>query len=175
MLRISGACVCLFALVVIVQADEPAAAEIVKKRAQELGNATIRGDYAKVIDDTFDGVVRELGGRDKAIQVIANGMSKLKAKGITFKKYSVGKPGDFHREGDNTFVVVPTVLEMSLPGNRLIAKSYLLGISGDNGKSWKFVDGAGMDKKEIREKVLPKLPAKLQLPAKEQPKVVPAK
>ena len=175
MMRITGACVCLVALGIVVQADEPASAEKVKKLAQQIGDATLRGEYAKVIDATFDGVIREMGGREKAIQLIADGMRTLKGKGITFKKYQIGKPGDFHREGDNTFVVVPTVLEMSLPGNKLIAKSYLLGISADNGKSWKFADGAGMQNKALRDKVLPKLPPKLQLPAKEQPKVVPEK
>jgi hypothetical protein len=171
-MRTTGTCVCFLALGLVVQAGNAPSTAVVKRLAQELGTATIRGDYAKVIDGTYDKIVQELGGREKAIKVIESGMRKLRAKGITFKAYKVGDPGDFHREGNNTFVVVPTVLEMSAPGNKLIAKSYLLGISGDGGKNWKFVDGAGMDKQEVRERVLPKLPPKLKLPAKEAPKVV---
>lgn len=172
MLRTTGTCVCFLVLGLAVQAGDAPSSAVVKRLAQELGTATMRGDYAKVIDGTYDRIVEELGGREKAIKVIETGMRKLRAKGITFKAYKVGDPGEFHREGNNTFVVVPTVLEMSAPGNKLIGKSYLLGISGDGGKTWKFADGAGMDRKEVREKVLPKLPAKLKLPAKEAPKVV---
>lgn len=171
MIRSVAACVCYVVLGMLVQAGEPTSAAAVKKLAQQLGDATIRGDFAKVIDGTYDGIVKHLGGRDKAIKFVEKGMRGLRDKGIIFKAYKVGDPGAFHREGDNTFVVVPTVLEMTLPGSRLTAKSYLLGISSD-GKNWKFVDGAGLSQKEVVDKVLPKLPPKLKLPAKEPPKVV---
>jgi hypothetical protein len=95
----------------------------------------------------------------------------LKAQGIAFKSYNVGDPGEFMSEGNNTFVIVPTVLELTFTGGKAIGKSYLLGISSDEGKTWKFGDGAGLAKKESRDRILPKLPAKLKLPAIEQPEI----
>jgi hypothetical protein len=83
----------------------------------------------------------------------------------------VVRPGEFLTEGDYTFVVVPTKLDMTIPCGKAVAKSYLLGISPDGGKTWKFVDGSGMENKEFREKGLPKLPAKLKLPVKEMPEI----
>ena len=56
-------------------------------------------------------------------------------------------------------------------GGKAVSKSYLLGISSDGGKTWKFADGAGLDKKESRDKTLPKLPAELQLPMIEPPAI----
>jgi hypothetical protein len=154
------------------QGDDAARAAAVKKLANEVGDSSLKGDYARVIDLTHDGLVKELGGRDKAIEAIKTALERLKAQGITFKSYKVGDPGEFMSEGNNTFVIVPTVLELTFTQGRAISKSYLLGISSDDGKTWKFADGAGLAKKESRDRTLPKLPAKLKLPAIEQPEII---
>jgi hypothetical protein len=143
----------------------------VKKLAQEMGAATIAGEYGKVMDHTYPAVVKAAGGREKVIEATKALMDKLKDQGITVTKYDVGEPGAFHTEGDNTFVVVPTVTEMKTPKGTLRGKSYLLGISPD-GKAWTFVDGAGLQNRQFREKVLPKMPAKLKLPEQSKPELI---
>ena len=140
---------------------------------QELGAATLAGDYAKIIDYTNESIVKLLGGRAKAIESTEAVMKLMKAGGFTIKAYNVGEPGKFYTEGDNTFVVIPSSLELTFPGGRVIGKSYLLGISPDGGKTWKFSDGAGITKyKGMLDKVLPKLPADLKLPEAEKPEVI---
>src|SRR5205085_2945252 len=94
-------------------------------------------------------------------------MKQMSDQGFSLKSYWIGEPGEFFTEANNTFVVVPTKLEMTVPGGRMMNKSYLLGISPDGGKMWTFVDGAGLHDQASRDKVLPKLPAKLVLPAKQ--------
>jgi hypothetical protein len=168
--RIILALLCLVMLVPA-KADEPDRTAV-KKLAKELGEATLKGDHAKVIDCTHDGIVKELGGRAKAIQTTNTIMRTLRSQGITFKTFEAGDPGEFHTEGANTFVLVPTRVEMTIPDGRMIAKSYLLGISADGGKTWKFADGAGLAQKEQRDKVLPKLPDTLKLPEKQEPQVI---
>src|SRR5439155_27208216 len=117
-----------------------------KKLTHEIADATLKGDHGKLMDHTYDGVIKQLGGREKAIAAIDAVTQALKAQGITVKSFKVGEPGDFLSEGGNTFVVVPTVMEMTFPGGKAIGKSYVLAISSDGGKSWKFVDGAGIEK-----------------------------
>jgi hypothetical protein len=143
----------------------------VKKLAQEMGDATVKGDYAKLIEHTHDGVVKALGGREAAIKGVETAMKLMKNQGIALKSFTVGEPGEFSTEGANTFVVVPTSIEMTMPGGNALTKSYVLGISSDGGKSWKFADGAGMDNKEKRDLILPKLPANLALPPKQNPEI----
>lgn len=161
----------LLAAVITGNAQEPSRDAVVKKLAQEIGNASIQGDYAKVIDLTHEGLVKEMGGRDQAIKTVEMLMQAIKEQGIEIKAYKAGDPGEFLTEAGKTFVVVPTVVEMTIPNGKAIGKSYLLGISSD-GKTWKFADGAGLENKEFREKVLPKLPDKLKLPAKEKPEII---
>ncbi len=166
-----AAAIWLLAAVIAGHAQEPGRAAVVKKLAQDLGDATLKGNYAKVIDSTHDKLVQEMGGRDQAIKTVEMLMQTLKDKGVTMTSYKASDPGEFLTEGGNTFVVVPTVLEMKVPDAKVIAKSYLLGISSD-GKTWKFADGSGLQTQDVRDKILPKLPAKLKLPAIEKPEVI---
>ena len=152
--------------------EEAAIRKHVKKLAQEIGVATLKGDWAKVIDRTYPPVVAFMGGRKKAIKATEEGMDAIKAQGIKFKKFKIGEPGEFQFEDGNTFVVIPTDNEMTFPGGKIIGKGYLLGISSDGGKTWTFADGTGIANKNTREKVLPKLPANLKLPKLEMPQIV---
>lgn len=166
MTRTSGACVLFLAVCWNALADEPARATVVKKLAEDIGDATLKEDFAKVIDHTLDTLVKELGGREKAIKAASAMFKQMKAEGLKMKAFKVGEPGDLLGEGSHTFVVVPTTLELAVPGGNVIGKSYLLGISPDMGKTWRFADGSGLDDKDFRDRVLPKLPAKLKLPEK---------
>lgn len=76
-------------------------------------------------------------------------------------------------EGNNTFVLVPTVLEVYIASNKvkIITRPYLLGISSDTGKTWKFVGGAQANKMSD-DQFLPKLPAKLILPKEQDPEFI---
>jgi hypothetical protein len=143
-----------------------------KKTAEGIGEAFLKGDFAAVFDHTYEPAVKALGGKEAAVKRVTDGVKEMEAGGFKFKAYTVGDPGDVHAEGDNTFVVVPTTLEMTTPEGKSIQKGYLLGISPDGGRTWKFADGAGLKDKKARDLLLPKLPAKLELPEYKEPEFV---
>jgi hypothetical protein len=151
-------------------AEEPDRVRSVKKSAQELGAAITDGDYGKFVDCIYPKVVEAAGGREKMIKLTEDEIKDMKKQGVELISCAFGDPGEFHVEGNNTFVVVPEVLKMKHPKGKFIVKSYLLGVSSDSGKTWKFVDGAGLDDKIAG--VLPKLPAKLKLPEKQKPEQI---
>ena len=166
------AAVCLVAACGWASAQEPLKPADIKKLAQGIGDATVKGDYAKVIDSTHDGLVKLMGGREKAIKTTEDAMKGVAEKGITVAKFTAGDPGEMVTEGANTFTVVPTVVEMKAPMGKIVSKGYLLGISADGGKTWKFADGAGLQNEKVRDAALPKLPAKLKLPEPSKPEIV---
>jgi len=172
MLRFSVTFLAFASASLFVAAGDPPSSAAVKKLAEVLGEATIKGDFTKVIDHTFEPLVKELGGRDAAIKKVETAMRQLRDQGIAIKDYKIGTPGEFLTEGANTFVVVPTTMEMTFPAGRAISKTYLLGISSDAGKTWTFADGAGLSNKASRDRLLPKLPAKLKLPEIQQPEII---
>jgi hypothetical protein len=166
------AAVCLVGACGWASAQKPLEPAEIKKLAQGLGDATIKGEYDKVIDSTHDGLVKMLGGRDKAIEATKTAMKGVAEKGVTISKYTVGDPGEQVTEGANTFTVLTTVTELKAPVGKIVSKGYLLGISADGGKTWKFADGAGLQNAKVRETALPKLPEKLKLPEPSKPEVV---
>lgn len=176
MSRFATLCAVLMSLSVPVLAADPPKPEDAKKEAKKLAAAMsqsfLKQDFAAVFDHTYEPVVKALGGKEASVKLVKDGMKEMAAMGIAFKSYTVGDPGDLHTEGDNTFVVVPSALEMTVPGGTLKSTGYLLGISADAGKTWKFADGAGLKDKKVRDKVLPKLPAKLELPEYKDPELV---
>lgn len=144
-------------------AEEPPEIATARSIAELIGNATVQGDCDTIIEHTFDGIIQELGGRDEAIKVTQAALKQMKTQGVTLTSFELGSPGDLKREGDYTFVVVPTTIRLGNQSGEIVGEGFLLGISSDAGKTWKFVDGNGMTE-DIRARVLPKLPANLELP-----------
>ncbi len=154
------------------RADDASRSAVVKKKAQEIGQAILKEDPAGIADLTYPKVIELLGGREKMIAALGRGMKQMKEQGFAMRSLEVGEPGEFLAEGKNTFIVVPTTVVMTAPGGKFVARSYLLGISPDDGKGWTFVDGTGLDTAEKRKLILPKLPEKLVLPEKQKPQFV---
>ncbi len=155
----------------MVHADEPAEAAV-KAMADKIAKATIDGDAETVIDSTYPTLVELLGGRKSAIDFTKKSLEQMRNEGFTFDRFEASPPKKFYTEGKNTFAVLPTKMEMSSRKETILGESYLLGISSDGGKTWKFLDGSGMKDKALRKKILPKLPEKLVLPTLPKPKLV---
>jgi hypothetical protein len=163
------------AVTLTASAQEKPSSTLVKQKAVALGHAVIQGDFNTMAEMTYPSIVQALGGREKMIASTRQSLGKMNAQGYRFLSHSVGEPSAFTTEGKNTFTIIPTTVEISAPGGKLVGNSYLLGISPDAGKSWTFVDGTGITRNETREKLLPKLPASLKLPAPAKPKFVSGK
>jgi hypothetical protein len=154
------------------RAQEESKAAVVKRHAQEVGESLKKKDYAKVIDLTYPKAIELMGGREKAIRAVESEMKKAEDIGVSVASVTIGEPGEFLAEGKNTFVIVPSTTEMTAPGGKIVARSYLLGVSPDGGKTWTFIDGSGLRTPERRKLILPKLPGKLKLPEYHKPEFV---
>jgi hypothetical protein len=143
-----------------------------KKVAEEIGAAMVKGDSSTLADGMFEPALKAMGGRKAIEKWMKDEREQMQASGMSFKSHSVGDPGELYSEGDYTFVIVPNTIEVSFAGGRGTQEEHLLGISSDAGKTWKFVDVSGVQDKKLRDKLLPKLPAKLELPERKPPKIV---
>jgi hypothetical protein len=144
----------------------------VRAKAQEVCDAVVKQEYAKVVDLTYPKAIEGLGGKDKAIELIKTTMKHLKDMGLTITKATVGIPSVYQDEGKNRFTIIPTTTEIKTRDGRMILQSYLVGISEDKGGTWKFVDGGGLADPATRDKILPKLPDKLELPKPQPPEII---
>src|SRR5262249_35112704 len=139
---------CLFVLAVLavpVRAEEKVNVDKAVELAKVMEKAVLAGEHAKVVELTHPKVVEAMGGKEKMIEAIEKIMSAMKAQGIAIKSHTIGKPEEPVVDGKSAFVVLPTKLEMTAPQTKIAVESYLLGFTTDNGKSWLFVDGAGLN------------------------------
>jgi len=143
-------------------------ADLVKQKVEEISKALISGAFGKVVDLTYPKIVEMIGGRDKMIKLLDSTVQQMRDDGTVFTAVKVGTPSEFRSAGSDLFVIVPTSIELKVPGGKLTQKAFTVGISSDAGRTWSFVDGANLNDDKIKI-VVPNFPATLQLPSKQPP------
>jgi hypothetical protein len=167
----------LLALAVCAQlASADPQTERIRKLAAENSAALTSGNYARLVDLTYPKVVEMIGGRDKMIETLRRGSEDMKAHGSAILGTEVGEPKEVVTAGDKQFAIVPMTVRVQVPDGTLRSKGFLIAISEDRGKTWTFIDGAGVTKEPGKEReklaqVIPDLPTQLSLPAREPPEL----
>ena len=113
---------------------------VVKRQANIIAKALLNSDFKTVIAHTYPKAVTFGGGKEKLLQMMSNGINQMKAQGFSFEKISIGSPGKFYKAGTEIHCLIPETLIMKTSRGRMSAKSNLLAISNDGGKSWSFLD-----------------------------------
>ncbi|MEO7213599.1 hypothetical protein [Mucilaginibacter sp.] len=139
----------------------------VKKQANIVAAALIAGNYSTVINYMHPKVLKMVGGKDKLLQLMTNGMKQMKAQGITFQSATIGSPGKFYKAGTEIHCLVPENVTMKVGANTLHSQSNLLAVSSDKGKNWTFID---LNKNTIAQipKMFPNFNKDLKIPEPKQ-------
>ena len=128
-----------------------------------MSQALIDEDFGKLVDFTYPKVVEMAGGREKMIELAKTSMANMKKAGYIVKGNAIAAPTGIADGGDSIFAIVPETTEMTVPAGKVTRKSYLIAISSNEGSTWTFVDGAGVDEKNLKT-FLPDFPDELKLP-----------
>jgi hypothetical protein len=72
------------------------------------------------------------------------------AQGKT-ERLELGVPGSPFPGDGLQYIFIPYQETMNIQGQRITQTAYFIGVSEDEGMSWKFVDGIGFSEKNIRE------------------------
>jgi hypothetical protein len=163
--------IAILALCSIVGAQTDPRSELAKQKAEQLGKATVAGNFAVVIDMTFPKIVEMMGGREKAIGMVDATMKTMKEQGASILAFRIGDPSEIKAGGSDLFTVIPTEVDAKLPEGKMTGKSFLVGVSSDQGKTWFFADGAQLNEESMKT-LFPKFPAALKLPPKTPPVVI---
>lgn len=145
---------------------------IVKHQANLIAEATFKEDYQTVVAYTHPSLIAIWGGKDKLYQIIVERMQELKGQGITSINGSIGSPGKFYRSGNELFCLLPEDIIITASAGRYHGKSYLLGISSDEGKNWTFLD-VGNISADVLHRLLPNFNDDLKIPPPVKPEFLP--
>ena len=148
--------------------------EQVRKLAAENSAAYASENYARLVDLTYPKLIELIGGRDRMIEMLRQGTEDLKARGSKILGAAVSEPKEIVMAGDRQFAIVPEVVRVQGPEGTLRSNSFLIAVSENRGKTWTFIDGAGLHntpgkERETLAQIVPGFPSQLALPAWESP------
>lgn len=148
-------------------ADEATVGKNAKAVCTDLSMATLKGDFNKIAELTHPKLIDKMGGKAKAVKAMGDGFELMKRQGITLKKIDVGEPSKSVAAEKELYLYVPLTIEMSSSQGRLRQKTFIVGVSADQGKTWLFLNG-DLDRTSVLE-ILPGLPDALELPKPQAP------
>jgi hypothetical protein len=124
------------------------------------------------LDCVADEVIALAGGRKAMAEVLARTKAKLADGGVEPVGAEVDPPTRVVAAGGKVFAIVPMRVTLKLRGTGVLVHSYMLGVSADDGQTWKFVDGSHLTRVMV-EKLFPGFPSDLQLPEVPPPERLP--
>lgn len=134
-------------------------------QAEELANATLKGDYNKVIDLTHPAIVEAAGGREKLLELVNKDSEGMKKRGFEFVSAVVGDTKQIEKVDTDIFAVLPMTLTMKTPEGKGTQEAHMVAVSSDNGSNWKFLNS--LDQEEFNQ-MFPKA-TKVQIPVEKEP------
>ena len=123
-----------------------------KLQAQELCDATLKGDFGRAADLTYPKLIQLMGGRTQYLAVLEKGMKETQSAQFQISSMTVGEPRDIFKFNTQHYAIVPTIMRMKVPQGTLVGEGFMIGISADGGQNWTFVDSgpAAQDKQKLR-------------------------
>ena len=147
-----------------------------KAQANDCAQAFFRADYDAFAAKMYPKLLEMSGGKENLIRTLQDGRKQMQADGGDIRSATIGDVTQLKESKSEEFAIVPETLEITLREGTLTAESYMLGISDDGGRTWTFLDGAGLQRMgDSIHTILPNFPADLQLPKPKQPTFVAAR
>lgn len=138
-----------------------------KRDAESLRKATIENDYQRIADLTFAALVEGVGGREKYIEHLKAMDQKFTVRLTAIRLAEPGKPVESRGE---YYAILPYQLDVTWPNGKTgHVPTFFVGVSGDGGRKWTFIDGAGVAGNRTKLlKIMPGFPEALALPDRQE-------
>lgn len=117
---------------------------------KRLVEAVRTGNSETVVELTYPKVHEMLGGREMMLTTLSQTFEAARSAGHTLRQVVIGKPSSIGNDGKRLFIFFPYIGVSGGNGSTTTIEAFYLGISEDNGNSWKFVDGSRMDQRAVK-------------------------
>ena len=146
--------------------------EFIQNEAKKVGNALVQEDYRTVLKYTHPKLLSTAGGEDRMLELLRATMKQMAEQGIKISQVEIEAPEKIYQGGAELYCLLPQTLTMTVQGGTLASKSGLLGISGDKGKNWYFLDIAQLTNENVTD-LFPEFNKDLVFPERQQPVFTP--
>ena len=126
--------------------------------------AALKMDFDTLLNYFHPGVLKLMGGKEKAIELLNSSFDSLKEGGFVVEKSDVLGVSDIVFEEDQYRCYIECFYQTINDGKRIKSKNYLLGIYNDETKSWYFIEAKQLKNKLMMNLVLPNFKTSLEIP-----------
>jgi hypothetical protein len=155
--------------------NEAQAKQAAKQQADACAQFFLQGDFKSLIAKVPKKVVDAMGGPDAASRIMQGGIASETFQGFLMQSIAVGDVQQIEVSQSHVFALLPEVIDISMPQGFMRAESFFVGVSDDNGRTWSFMDSAGLQALGNPQKIFPDFPIDLSIPPKAKPVVLCAK
>ena len=131
--------------------------------AKKTAKATLNSDFRTVLDYTFPPVLKLMGGKEKALEIIAKAMSNMKSSGFVFESADVISVSEIVEEQNQHRCIIKNINVMTFNGQKITSESYLFGIYNEEQSRWNFIEAKQLANPAINQ-VLPDFKTELVIP-----------
>src|SRR6266851_5377960 len=135
---------CLFAIGQEPPDDRQLLAQV-HEHAKTFAQAFLKDDHAKLADWSHPKLAEKSGSRARLMHAWWKKTLAYRNQGMRLERYDVDAPKELVKIGADWLCIVPTKLSFQAIDGSASLKSYLLALSHDQGKTWRFLDGADGD------------------------------
>jgi len=136
-----------------------------RQQGERCAQAFASGDADNVASFMPVPIVEKLGGSEQVGTMVKSSVQMLERMGMTLRSVAVGNVTDLKESHSQHFAVVPEYIDYATATGTSRIESFLLGISDDGGRTWKFVDGAGIRSNPgLLREIFPNFPDDLKIP-----------
>lgn len=136
-------------------------------QADEVNTAGIAGDWEKLVDLTHPKIVAMAGGKTAMMALAKTGIDQMKSQGFEILSCKNNGVSQIERVGTEIFALIGTSMILKMPdGRKVEGRSSLVGVSGDKGKTWKFISAANQERFK---KLFPAAAVKMKVPPEQAP------
>ena len=121
-------------------------------------------DFDTLTNYFYPGVLKLMGGKEKAIELLNSRFDSLKENGFVFEKSDVLECQMLFLRRINIAVILKDSIKRLRMARRTKSKSYVLGIYNDETKSWYFIEAKQLKNKLMMNLVLPNFKTSLEIP-----------
>lgn len=157
--------ICLHAGLAMAQLDSASLVHGIRSAADSMTTAFKNKDFITFAHYNNSRLLELLGGESSFVEFMEKQMSML--KDVNFKEMKAGRIIRVLNYENTYQCIIEQHSELEMEGVVISAISHLVGLSVDNGKSWRFADGNNGTKEDFNS-IMPELSPALIIPKKKQ-------
>lgn len=138
---------------------------VIKKQANEMGNAFIIADYKSFVKFTHPTLIQLMGGENKMITTLTKTINDAKSQGVSFLSIAFDNPTKIIENKNELQCTIKQHLTAQVTNGKVTNSSILIAVSLNNGKKWFFIDTTNKNITQMRQ-LLPNLSSEIVIPNK---------